>query len=95
MLSDEEKQLADHSWVEYAPHPYMWIENCKAPSNGLGLKCQGKEHTLEELGDYDEKDIKRVEFPPPLNIPLLTSPRARDHLTDGDHPSTPASGSTP
>jgi hypothetical protein len=60
MLSEEEKQLADHSWVEYAPHPYMWIENCKAPSTGLGLKSEGKEHTIEELGDYDEHDVKRV-----------------------------------
>ncbi|KIX95336.1 uncharacterized protein Z520_08853 [Fonsecaea multimorphosa CBS 102226] len=62
MLSDDEKQLADHSWVEYAPYPYMWIENCKAPSTGLGLKSEGKEHTIEELGEYDEKDIKRYPF---------------------------------
>ncbi|KAK6373803.1 hypothetical protein LTS17_007772 [Exophiala oligosperma] len=62
MLSPEEQRLADHSWVEYAPHPYMWIENCKAPSTGLGLKSQGKEHTIEELGDYDERDIKRYPF---------------------------------
>ncbi|KAI1613521.1 hypothetical protein EDD36DRAFT_199786 [Exophiala viscosa] len=59
LLSTEEQQLVNHSWVEYAPHPYMWIENCKAPSTGLGLKNEGKEHTMEELGDYDEKDIKR------------------------------------
>ncbi|EXJ81620.1 hypothetical protein A1O1_07685 [Capronia coronata CBS 617.96] len=59
LLSAEEQQLVDHSWVEYAPHPYMWIENCKAPSNGLGLKSEGKEHTIEELGDYDERAIKR------------------------------------
>lgn len=27
LLGDEEKMLADNSWVEYAPFPYMWIEN--------------------------------------------------------------------
>ncbi|KAK5047597.1 hypothetical protein LTR84_006694 [Exophiala bonariae] len=62
MLSDQEKQLADHSWVEYAPHPYMWVERCKAPPTGLGLKSEGKEHTIEELGEYDEKDVKRYPF---------------------------------
>lgn len=60
MLSPEEQEMADHSWVEYAPHPYMWIGDCKANSNGLGLKCEGKEKNIEELGEYDEKDIKKV-----------------------------------
>ena len=60
MLSEEEKKMVDHSWVEYAPHPYMWIGDCKANSNGLGLKCEGKEKSIEELGEYKEKDIKKV-----------------------------------
>lgn len=60
MLSEEEQRMADHSFVEYAPHPYMWIENCKGNANGLGLETQGKEHTLEELGDWDPKAVKRV-----------------------------------
>lgn len=60
MLSAEEQRMADHSWVEYAPHPYMWIEHCKGNTTGLGLKNQGKEHTMEEMGDYDESAIKRV-----------------------------------
>lgn len=29
MLTEEEKVMADNSWVEYAPFPYMWIERCK------------------------------------------------------------------
>ncbi|KAJ0417986.1 hypothetical protein BJY00DRAFT_303103 [Aspergillus carlsbadensis] len=37
LLSQEEKQLVDHSWVECAPYPYKWIERCKGNSNGLGL----------------------------------------------------------
>ena len=63
MLSAEEQKMADHSWVEYAPHPYLWIEHCKGNTTGLGLKSQGKEHPIEEIGDYDEKAIKRVSPP--------------------------------
>lgn len=60
LLTDEEKRLADHSWVEYAPYPYQWIENCKGNTTGLGLVTQGKEHTIEELGEWDPKLVKRV-----------------------------------
>jgi len=59
LLTPEEQAMADHSWVEYAPHPYMWIEHCKANPTGLGLKNQGKEHKIEELGEYDESAVKR------------------------------------
>ncbi|KAK5127339.1 hypothetical protein LTR85_006678 [Meristemomyces frigidus] len=59
MLSEEEQRMADHSWVEYWPHPYMTIENCKGNANGLGLENQGKEHKPEEIGDYDESKIKK------------------------------------
>ncbi|KAK3070470.1 hypothetical protein LTR53_010426 [Teratosphaeriaceae sp. CCFEE 6253] len=59
MLSEEEQRMADHSWVEYWPHPYMAIEHCKGNSNGLGLVNQGNEHTIEELGDYDEAKVKK------------------------------------
>ena len=40
LLSDEEKMMADNSWVEYAPFPYKFIENCKGNANGLGLVNQ-------------------------------------------------------
>ncbi|KAI0181861.1 Clavaminate synthase-like protein [Hypoxylon sp. FL1284] len=58
MMTEDEKGMADHSWVEYAPHPYMWIGDCKGNSNGLGLVSQGKEKSLEGLGDFDPKDVK-------------------------------------
>ncbi|KAI2783109.1 Clavaminate synthase-like protein [Daldinia loculata] len=58
MMTEDEKKMADHSWVEYAPHPYMWIGDCKGNSNGLGLVSQGKEKQLEDLGDFDPKDVK-------------------------------------
>ncbi|KAK5108471.1 hypothetical protein LTR62_008289 [Meristemomyces frigidus] len=59
MMSPEEQQMADYSWCEYWPHPYMAIEHCKGNANGLGLVNQGKEHTVEELGDFDESKVKR------------------------------------
>lgn len=37
MLSPEEQQVVDHSWVEYWPHPYMAIENCRGNPNGKNL----------------------------------------------------------
>lgn len=71
MLSEDEQRMADHSFVEYAPHPYMWIEHCKGNPNGLGLETQGKEHTIEELGDWDPKAVKRVSiFTTPVLIEL-------------------------
>jgi hypothetical protein len=60
LLSDEEKMMADNSWVEYAPFPYMWVENCKGRPNGLGLETEGKEHTMDELPEIDPKKIKTV-----------------------------------
>ncbi|KAI1381418.1 Clavaminate synthase-like protein [Hypoxylon crocopeplum] len=58
MMTEDERKMADHSWVEYAPHPYMWIGDCKGNSNGLGLVNQGKEKKLEDLGGFDPKDVK-------------------------------------
>ncbi|KAK0099658.1 hypothetical protein ONS95_013449 [Cadophora gregata] len=58
LLSDEEKMLADNSWVEYAPFPYMWIEKCKGRPNGLGLENEGLEHKIEEMPEWDPAKIK-------------------------------------
>lgn len=52
MLTLEEKQLVDHSWVEYAPHPFKWIERCKSRNTGLGI-AGGGQLTEEELPEYD------------------------------------------
>ncbi|KAK2025430.1 Clavaminate synthase-like protein [Colletotrichum zoysiae] len=73
LMTEEEKQIADHSWVEYAPHPYSWMGNCKANPHGLGVVSQGKELTLEELGDYDEASIKRY---PMVWVNPVTSEKA-------------------
>jgi hypothetical protein len=59
LMTQEERRIADHSWVEYAPHPYMWIGSCSGKANGLGLESEGKEKTIKELGDYNPDDVKR------------------------------------
>ncbi|KAI1472012.1 uncharacterized protein F4812DRAFT_202266 [Daldinia caldariorum] len=58
MMTEDEKKMPDHSWVEYAPHPYVWIGDCKGNSNGLGLVSQGKEKKLEDVSDFDPKGVK-------------------------------------
>jgi alpha-ketoglutarate-dependent taurine dioxygenase len=73
LMTEEERKIADHSWVEYAPHPYQWMGDCKSNSTGLGLVNQGKEKTLEELSPYDEKDIKRY---PMVWVNPVTAERA-------------------
>ncbi|VUC31081.1 unnamed protein product [Clonostachys rosea] len=58
LMSAEEKSIADNSWVEYAPNPYVWISKCGGKTNGLGLESEGKELALEDLGDYELKNVK-------------------------------------
>lgn len=58
LMSEAEKKTADHSWVEYAQYPYQWIGDCKGNSNGLGLASEGKEKKIEDLGEWDPKDVK-------------------------------------
>ncbi|EUC47380.1 hypothetical protein COCMIDRAFT_90268 [Bipolaris oryzae ATCC 44560] len=73
MMTPEEKNLADHSWVEYAPYPYQWMSDCKGHPNGLGVVSQGKEKHLADLPPYDEKNIKRC---PMVWLNPLTHERA-------------------
>jgi hypothetical protein len=68
LLSEEEKMLADNSWVEYAPFPYMWIENCKGRPNGLGLETEDLEHKMDEMPEWEESKIKRVSDSKHLNL---------------------------
>ncbi|KAK7978515.1 hypothetical protein PG988_006005 [Apiospora saccharicola] len=60
LMTPEEQRMADHSWVEYAPHPYMWIADCRGRPNGLGLETEGRERKMDEdLGDFDPAAVKR------------------------------------
>jgi alpha-ketoglutarate-dependent taurine dioxygenase len=73
LMTDAEKKIADHSWVEYAPHPYQWMSDCKSKSSGLGLVSEGREKSLEDLSPYDDQDIKRY---PMVWINPITGERA-------------------
>ena len=59
LLTDDEKAFADNSWVEYAPHPYMWLGDSQSSPNGLGIWSVGKELSLEQVGEYDDAKVKR------------------------------------
>ncbi|KAF9873144.1 alpha-ketoglutarate dependent xanthine dioxygenase [Colletotrichum karsti] len=49
LLNEQERRVADNSWVEYAELPYEWNRNCKVLPTGLGLVSQGKELSDAEL----------------------------------------------
>ena len=76
LLEPAEQKLVDHSWVEYAPYPYKWIERCKGNSNGLGLADGGERLTMDELGEYDPAAVKKV-----LAGPLERRPSTHSQLT--------------
>ena len=54
LLSDEEKQMVDHSWVEYMYWPYEWIKGCRGAPNGLGVANEGREVPEEEMAKIEE-----------------------------------------
>jgi len=59
LMTEEERKIADHSWVEYAPYPYQWISKCSGKTTGLGLEDEGKELSIEELGEYSLQGVKK------------------------------------
>lgn len=58
LLSDEDKEFARTTKVEYAPHPYIWMSSAKSRSDGLGLVSQGLEVPLENLPPIEEDKIQ-------------------------------------
>ncbi len=56
-LSDEQKAFALRTMARYAPHPYVWIRNACALSNGLGIAAEGKELERAALPPFDEASI--------------------------------------
>ena len=49
LLSDDEKEFALNTTVQYAPRAYEWILNCKATDDGLTIASSGAEKSLGEL----------------------------------------------
>ena len=73
LLTPEEKSFADNSWVEYAPHPYMWLGGSESVSSGFGIASSGKELSLDELPEYDDSKVKRY---PMVWVNPVTNERA-------------------
>lgn len=60
LLGAAERAAAESSWVEYAPFPYLWIEECHGNSTGLGLVTQGREHAMQDMPEWKPEFIKTV-----------------------------------
>lgn len=74
LLSDEEKKFALNTTVVYAPHPYIYINDCKATSDGLTIVSEepGKEASFGDLPAWEESKIKK--------LPLVwTNPETGNH----------------
>jgi len=57
LLSPAQKAWALATVVRYAPHPYVWMRNARARSNGLGLVTEGRELRRDELPAFEEGKI--------------------------------------
>lgn len=59
-LSDEDKQYALNTTVEYAPHPYIFIGPAKATKDGLTMVSEGKETPFDELPEWEPAKVKKL-----------------------------------
>ncbi|WFD28138.1 hypothetical protein MNAN1_003144 [Malassezia nana] len=57
-LSEAEKQFVDSSKIEYAPHPYVWMSECRSFPTGLGLFSEGRELGEEQLPPVENDKIQ-------------------------------------
>lgn len=74
-LSDEEKQLADHSWVEYSAWPYEYTLECKVRPNGLGNLSQDVELSDEEMNALS---------PDPAHVKIVSQRRSTAGARDAN-----------
>lgn len=58
LLSEEDKEFARTTKVQYAPHPYIWMSPAKSRSDGLGMESDGLELAYTDLPPIDESKIK-------------------------------------
>ncbi|VEU21737.1 DEKNAAC102319 [Brettanomyces naardenensis] len=77
LLSDEDKQFALNTTVVYAPHPYIFIHEAKATSDGLTMVSEGKEMSLDELPKWEESKIKKL--PMVWTNPITGNPHLQFH----------------
>ncbi|KAH7076971.1 hypothetical protein BKA63DRAFT_294012 [Paraphoma chrysanthemicola] len=89
LLSEQDKELARTTKVQYAPHPYIWMSPCKSRSDGLGLISSDLELPAEQLPPVDASKIKVLPMcwknPVTGQLALQVHPSAVQalHLADG------------
>lgn len=89
LLSDEDKEFARTTKVQYAPHPYIWMSPSKSRSDGLGIVSDGLEFSRSELPEIEESKIKIFPMcwrnPVTGKLALQMHPSAVEklHLNDG------------
>lgn len=59
LLSIEDKAWVRDSCVEYAAHPYIWMSQCKARSNGLGLFSDDLELPADKLPPVEDDKVRK------------------------------------
>ena len=57
LLSPAQQAWVLKTQVRYAPHPYVWMRNARARSNGLGLVSEGRELPRDQLPPYEAEKI--------------------------------------
>ena len=60
LLSPAQRAFALKTTARYAPHPYVWMRNARARSNGLGLVSEGRELGRDELPPFEDDKITRL-----------------------------------
>lgn len=89
ILSDEDKEFARTTKVQYAPHPYVWMSQAKSKTDGLGLVSEGLELPYAELPAIEEEKVKILPMcwrnPVTGKLALQVHPSAVEklHLKDG------------
>ncbi|KAI5960677.1 uncharacterized protein KGF55_004570 [Candida pseudojiufengensis] len=71
-LSEEDKQFALNTTVEYAPHPYIFISPAGATWDGLTMVSEGKEMDFNDLPDWEESKVKKLPM-------VWTNPTTKEH----------------
>jgi alpha-ketoglutarate-dependent taurine dioxygenase len=57
LLSPAQREWVGKTKARYAPHPYVWMRNARALSNGLGLVSEGRELSRAELPPFEDAKI--------------------------------------
>ena len=89
VLSEEDKEFARTTKVQYAPHPYVWMSPSKSRSDGLGIVSDDLELPHSELPPIDDSKIQVLPMcwqnPVTGKLALQVHPSAVEklHLADG------------